>query len=63
MATIIAIFLSSISKGLSTSVYMEKASWKAILFLDYNFSIAFCMVIASVERLESSKFLSVLLSY
>lgn len=48
MATVIAIFLSNIPEGLSSSVGMKKAGWKAISIFGLWVSVALCTAIASL---------------
>lgn len=48
MATVIAIFLSNIPEGLSSSVGMKRAGWKVISVFGLWVSVAFCTAIASL---------------
>ena len=47
MATLIAIFLSNVPEGLSSSVGMKKAGWRAVSIFGLWISVAFCTAIAS----------------
>ncbi|MBC7118841.1 MAG: ZIP family zinc transporter [Methanobacteriaceae archaeon] len=48
MATVIAIFLSNVPEGLSSSVGMKRAGWKAISIFGLWVSVTFCTAIASI---------------
>ncbi|WP_321211148.1 ZIP family zinc transporter [Methanothermobacter sp. DP] len=48
MATVIAIFLSNIPEGLSSSVGMKKSGWKAISIFGLWLFVAFCTAMASL---------------